>query len=59
MPHRRHYTPVETIAGFDVRPGLYTLQGATALGYAVNFTVHSSHATACSVALFHRKEQEP
>ena len=59
MPHRRHYTPVETIGGFDVRPGLYTLQGATALGYAVNFTVHSSHATACSLALFHRKAETP
>lgn len=59
MPHRKHYTPVETIAGFPVRPGLFTLNGATPLGYAVNFTVHSANATHFSVALFHRMAEEP
>lgn len=51
--------PTRRIKGFDVRPGLYELNGATALENAVNFTIHSSHATACSVALFKRTEQKP
>ncbi len=54
-----HYEPIDTICGFPVRPGLYMLNGATDLNGAVNFTVHSAHATACAVALFHRKEAEP
>ena len=59
MPHRQHYAPLETIEGYQVRPGLYTLAGATPLGDAVNFTIHSANATACSVALFRRTEDEP
>lgn len=58
MPHNE-YSPIEMVCRFPVRPGLYLLNGATPLGEAVNFTIHSAHATACSVVLFHRKEKEP
>ena len=56
---RNNLLPTRKIRGFDVRPGLYELRGATALENAVNFTIHSSHATACSVVLFRRTEQKP
>ncbi len=59
MPHKKFYTAIETIAGYPVCPGMYTLNGATPLGYAVNFTIHSSNATACWLVLFHRKEKKP
>lgn len=53
------YMPTEIIEGYPVRPGLYLLNGATPFGDAVNFTIRSANATACSVVLFHRKEREP
>ena len=51
--------PLEVIGGFQVRPGFYEINGATAYSYAVNFTVHSHGATACSLCLFHHREAEP
>ncbi len=56
---KRNLMPTRKIKGFDVRPGFYDLNGATALDNAVNFTIHSSNATACSVALFRRTETKP
>lgn len=56
---KHNLLPTRKIKGFDVRPGFYELSGATALENAVNFTIHSSNATACSVALFKRTEQKP
>ncbi|MBR1555407.1 MAG: glycogen debranching enzyme [Oscillospiraceae bacterium] len=57
--NRRQYLPTEIINGFPVRPGNYLLNGATPLGDTINFTVRSSNATACSVALFRRRAKEP
>ncbi len=54
-----HMIPMDKIAGFDVRPGLYELNGATAIPVGVNFTVHSFQATYCELLLFHREENEP
>ena len=51
--------PIDRIAGFGVRPGLYRLNGATAFDNAVNFTVHSSGATDCELLFFHAGENEP
>ena len=51
--------PLDTSAGFPVRPGFYDRNGATALNGAVNFTVHSHGATSCELLLYHREEQEP
>ncbi len=59
MKKENNYTPTDEICGFKVRPGFYSINGATALDHAVNFTVHSANATACSLALFRRKETEP
>ncbi len=59
MNTENHYHPIEEIFGFPVRPGLYDLKGANPLGQAVNFTIHSSGAKACSVVLFRRKQDIP
>lgn len=54
-----HLVPLDEIAGFDVRPGFYEINGATAIPGGVNFTVHSNNATAVELLLFYRKESEP
>ena len=51
--------PLDEVAGFPVRPGLYEMYGATALEEGVNFTVHSHGATSCELLLYHRKAKEP
>jgi len=51
--------PMDEIAGFQVRPGMYELNGAMAIPGGVNFTVHSCGATGCELLLFHRREKEP
>lgn len=54
-----HMVPMDEIAGFKVRPGMYELNGAMAIPGGVNFTVHSYGATSCELLLFHRMEEEP
>lgn len=54
-----HMIPMDVIAGFEVRPGMYEINGATAIPVGVNFTVHSWGATSCELLLFHRMEDEP
>lgn len=54
-----HLIPIDTIGGYQVRPGLYEMNGATAIPGGVNFTIHSNQATGCELLLFHRKEREP
>ena len=54
-----HLVPFDTIAGYEVRPGFYDINGATAIPGGVNFTVHSNHATSCELLLFHREEDTP
>ncbi len=51
--------PIDVIEGYDVRPGIYEINGATAIPGGVNFTVHSKNATSCELLLFHRTENEP
>ena len=59
LPHTIHLIPLDQIAGFDVRPGFYDINGATAIPGGVNFTVHSHNATSIELLLFHRTEDEP
>ncbi|MCI9155352.1 MAG: glycogen debranching protein GlgX [Lawsonibacter sp.] len=59
LPHSIHLVPLDQIAGFDVRPGFYDINGATAIPGGVNFTVHSHSATSIELLLFHRTEDEP
>lgn len=54
-----HMVPMDKISGFEVRPGIYEVNGATAIPCGVNFTVHSFHATSCELLLFRRMEDEP
>lgn len=59
MKNSATYKATDRICGFDCRPGIYTLNGASAMLHAVNFTIHSANADGCSVALFKRGESEP
>ncbi|MCI8918768.1 MAG: glycogen debranching protein GlgX [Eubacterium sp.] len=54
-----HLVPFDHIAGYDVRPGFYDINGATAIPGGVNFTVHSNNATSCELLLFRRREDVP
>ena len=51
--------PLDRVNGFDIRPGLYEINGATSFGSCVNFTIHSQNAVSCELLLFHRGEKEP
>ncbi len=51
--------PVDTIAGFQVRPGNYSINGATEIPGGVNFTIYSLGGTACELVLYHRKGKTP
>ena len=51
--------PMDVINGFEVRPGMYEINGATAIPCGVNFTVYSYGATSCELLLYKRMEQEP
>lgn len=54
-----HMVPMDKIGGFEVRPGIYEMNGATAIPCGVNFTVYSNGATSCELLLFKRMEEEP
>lgn len=56
---RENMQPLDVISGFQVRPGFYELNGATAMPNGVNFTLVSRSATACELLLFHRQGREP
>ena len=59
LPRSIHLVPLDRVDGFDIRPGFYEINGATAIPGGVNFTVHSHGATGVELLLFHRKEEEP
>lgn len=42
-----------------MRPGLFEINGATAIPCGVNFTIHSFYASSCELLLFRRMEDEP
>lgn len=52
-------TPVDEIAGFPVRPGMFDVNGAIELPVGVNFTIHTRSGTSCELLLYHRGETEP
>ncbi len=54
-----HMVPMDIIDGFQVRPGMYEVNGAMAIPCGVNFTVHSFGATSCELLLFKRMEEKP
>ena len=59
LPRTIHLVPMSQISGYEVRPGFYEINGATAIPGGVNFTVHSHGATSIELLLFHRSEEEP
>lgn len=51
--------PIDTIDGFQVRPGFFREFGATVIPGGVNFTIQSHGATSCELLLFHREAKDP
>lgn len=51
--------PLDKVGEYDIRPGIYELNGATALPCGVNFTVHSHNAKSCELLLFKKSENKP
>lgn len=58
VTEEKHLIPLDKVNGYDVRPGFYGINGATALREGVNFTVCSLEATAVELLLYHRGEKE-
>ncbi len=56
---RIHMVPMDVIEGFEIRPGMYDINGATAIPCGVNFTVYSYGATSCELLLYKNRENEP
>ena len=54
-----HMEPYDVIAGYGVRPGIYELNGATAIPTGVNFTITSNQAYYCELLLFKRESNVP
>ncbi len=50
--------PLDEIAGFQVRPGFYRVNGAVQGKGGVSFTISSHYATGCTLLLFHPRERE-
>ena len=50
---------IDTVNGFQIRPGFFREFGAVAIPGGVNFTIHTHGATSCELLLFHRKAEEP
>ena len=55
----KHLIPLDKVNGYEVRPGFYGINGATALREGVNFTVSSLEAAGVELLLYHRGEKEP
>ena len=51
--------PTHTYAGFRLRPGRVLPFGASFVPGGVNFSVHSRHATACTLVLYESGRREP
>ncbi len=59
LPASIHLVPLDYVDGFEIRPGFYETNGATAIPGGVNFTVYSHGAIAIELLLFRREEDEP
>lgn len=59
MTYYEHMVPIDTLEGFEVRPGFFDVNGATALSDGVCFTIQSQGATSCELLLYHPYHEEP
>ncbi len=48
----RHLKPIDKVCGYDVRPGIFMLNGARPVNGGINFTINSIYATSCTLLLF-------
>ncbi|MBR6486532.1 MAG: glycogen debranching enzyme [Lachnospiraceae bacterium] len=55
----QRWEPIDTIAGFKVRPGLFHRVGANYMSGGVSFTVYSVNATGCTLCLFKHRSDKP
>ena len=53
------YKPTAEISGFRVRPGDFSLYGATEVHGGINFTITSFGAVSCDLLLFRRQQTVP
>ncbi len=53
-----HLVPFDRVDGYDIRPGFYDINGATAIPGGVNFTVHTTGGTSVELLLYPRGESE-
>jgi len=51
--------PTHEFKGIKLRPGQVIPFGARIVPGGVNFSIYSSHATSCKLALFHQREAKP
>src|SRR5262245_39522653 len=51
--------PTHEYAGYRLRPGRALPFGATFVPGGVNFSIYSSHATACTLVLFKQGQEQP
>ena len=59
MTYSHQMVPLDNINGFQVRPGFFDINGATALSNGVCFTIHSQGATSCELLLYRPYEKDP
>ena len=59
MTYSKQLVPTDILEGFEVRPGFFDVNGATALSDGVCFTIQSQGATSCELLLYHPYEEEP
>lgn len=57
--YETHDKAVKNIAGYDVRPGLFDVNGARITNKGINFTIHTHFGTSVELLLFHPGEDEP
>ena len=55
----RQLEPLDTISGFQVRPGFFRFFGATVIPGGVNFTIQSPGAVSCARHRLHPKAEGP
>ena len=55
----KHLKPIDKVCGYDVRPGIFMLNGARPVNDGINFTINSIYATSCTLLLFKPNAKHP